>query len=204
MLAQWEKARSTSTRSDYLTTRSNDFAGVVEPLVRGICSVGALSDLKRLLTQIAANSKQYDLHSVLIPAANSLSGDQDFVTSSKLSEIAVCELRQFCIDQLTQRTTMRPEPPQNWKRSAELNCDCDDCHELAKFLEDEDAQIHRFPRRKELRQHLHQPNDYHQIDCAHVTERRGRPYTLICTTSFERALKQYKTDGKLLNDLSNG
>jgi hypothetical protein len=207
MLARWEKARSTSVERHYLSKRSNDFVGVVEPLVRGIWSVGAQSDLKRLLAQIAANPKHYDLHSVLIPAVNSLSSDQHFVASSKLAEIAVRELRQFCIDQLTQRTTKRPEPPKNWKRGAELNCHCEDCRELAQFLRDKDAQVHRFPRRKELRQHLHQQIDHHRIDCAHVTERRGRPYTLVCTknqASFERALKQYKTDCKLLKELSNG
>jgi hypothetical protein len=190
-----------------LSTRSNDFVGVVEPLVRGICSVGAQSDLKRLLTQIAAKPKQYDLHCVLIPAVNGLSGDQNFVASSKLAEIAVRELRQFCIDQLTQRTARQPEPPRNWKRSAALNCDCEDCQELAQFLKDNDVQVHRFPRRKELRHHLHQQIDHLRIDCAHVTERRGRPYTLVCTknqASFERALKQYKTDCNLLMELSNG
>jgi hypothetical protein len=58
-----------------------------------------------------------------------------------------------------------------------------------------------------LRQHLHQQIDRHRIDCAHVTERRGRPYTLVCTknqASFDRELKQYKTDCKLLKELSVG
>jgi hypothetical protein len=53
---------------------------------------------------------------------------------------------------------------------------------------------------------LHRQIDHHRIDCAHVTERRGRPYTLVCTknqASFERDLKQYKTDRKLLMELSN-
>jgi len=207
MLAQWGRERSTSMGSNYLSTRSSDFVGIVEPLVRGICSVGAPSDFKRLLTQIVAKPEHYDLHGVLIPAVNGLSGDQHFAASSKLAETAVCELRQFCIDQLMQRTAKQPEPPKNWKRSAELNCDCQDCQELARFLKDKDAQVYRFPRRTELRQHLHQQIDHRRIDCAHVTERRGRPYTLVCTknqASFERDLKQYKTDCRLLKELSNG
>jgi hypothetical protein len=207
MLPQWEKARSASMRSGYASTRSNNFAGIVEPLVRGICSVGTQSDLKRLLTQIAASPQHYDLHHVLIPAANALSEDQQFAASSRLAEVAVRELRQFCVDQLELRTAKQPEPPKNWKRNAALNCNCQDCQELARFLKDKDAMVHRFPRRTELRQHLHQQIDRHRIDCAHVTERRGRPYTLVCTknqASFERSLKQYETDCRLLKELSNG
>ena len=194
-------------RSHFSSTRSNHFVGVVEPLVRGICSVGTKSDLKNLLARIAAKPKHYDLHCVLLPAVKCLSDDEAFAHSSKLAETAVRELRQFCIDELTQRTAKQPESPKNWKRNAKLDCDCADCQELAKFLKDKDAQVHRFPRRKELRQHLHRQIDHHRIDCGHVTERRGRPYTLVCTktqASFQRELKQYKTDCKLLEKLSDG
>lgn len=207
MLATWEKARSTSKWRYDSSTRFNKFVGVVEPLVRGICAIGTQGDLKHLLTQIAANPKHYDLHCVLIPAVNGLSGDGHFATSNKLAESAVRGLRQFCIDQLTLRTAKQPEPPKNWKRNAKLDCDCENCQELARFLEDKEAKVRRFPRRTELRQHLHQQIDRHRIDCAHVTERRGRPYTLVCTknqASFDRELKQYQTDCKLLKELSVG
>jgi predicted 2-oxoglutarate/Fe(II)-dependent dioxygenase YbiX len=207
MLARWEKSRSTSMGRHDSFSRSNDFVGVVEPLVRGICSVGVQRDLKQLLARIAAKPKHYDLHGVVIPAAKNLSGDQYFVASSKLAELAVRELRQFCIDELTQRTARQPEPPRDWKRSAKLSCDCEDCRELGRFLKDKSAQVHRFPRRTDLRQHLHRQIDHHRIDCAHVTERRGRPYTLVCTknqASFERDLIQYTTDCKLLQELSDG
>jgi hypothetical protein len=207
MLVTWKKLRPTATWRDDSSTRSNEFVGVVEPFVRGICAVGTQGDLKNLLAQIAANPNEYDLHRVLIPAVNSLAGDQHFATSSKLAASAVRELRQFCIEQLTQRTAKQPEPPRNWKRDAKLDCKCQDCRELARFLEDKEAKVHRFPRRTELRQHLHQQIDRYRIDCAHVTERRGRPYTLVCTknqASFDRKLKQYETDCKLLKELSDG
>lgn len=76
----------------------------------------------------------------------------------------------------------------------------------ATFLKDKDAHIHRFPRRTDLRRHLHQQIDRRRIHCKHVTVRRGRPYTLVCTkteASFERDLVQYKTDCKLLKELSD-
>jgi len=207
MLARWEGTRSTSFPLHDLSPTSTDFAGVVEPLVRGICFVGTQSDLSQLLSRIASKPKHYDLHNVLIPSVNSLRSDPRFADSSRLADIALRELRQFCIDQLTQRTAKQPNPPTNWKRGAKLTCDCEDCRELARFLKDRNAQVHRFPRRNELRQHLHEQIDRHRIDCTHITERRGRPFTLVCTknqASFERKLAQYKTDCTLLKELSGG
>jgi hypothetical protein len=207
MLARWENTRSGSMEYHESSTRSNSFAGVLEPLARGISSVGVRGDLEHLLARIAGKPKHYDLHGVVIPAVKNLASDQNFVASSKLADFAVRELRQFCIDQLKQCTAKQPEPPKDWKRSAKLNCNCEDCRELAQFLKDKNAQVRRFSRRTDLRQHLHRQIDHHRIDCAHVTERRGRPYTLVCTknqASFERSLKQYKTDCKLLEELSDG
>ncbi len=199
LVARWEKRRP--------TIGSNPFAGVVDPLVRGICAVGARNDVKQLLSQVAAKPKHYDLHSVVIPAFRNLRSDDEFAESSTLAQTAVRELGQFCIQQLQQRTAKKPQPPKNWKRSARVDCDCEDCRELVSFLKDKDAKVHRFPRRKDLRQHLHQQIDSYRLDCAHVTERVGRPYTLVCTknqATYQRNLKQYETDCELLQELSSG
>ncbi len=59
MLARWEKTRSTSMRDHFSSTRSNQFAGVVEPLLRGICSVGTQSDLKHLMILVELSFVQY-------------------------------------------------------------------------------------------------------------------------------------------------
>ena len=55
MLARWEKSLSTSMSSDYGSSRSKEFVGIVEPLVRGICAVGAK---KRSQTFAGANRCQ--------------------------------------------------------------------------------------------------------------------------------------------------
>jgi hypothetical protein len=72
------------------------------------------------------------------------------------------------------------------------------------FLRDPVARIGRFPLRKDRRQHLHRQIDHHECDCTHVTERKGSPQTLVCTktqSSYERRLKQYGVDKKLLAEL---
>lgn len=198
-VARWEKSRP--------SIGSNAFAGVVESFMRGICPIGTQNDLKSLLSRIATKPKLYDLHQVVIPAVDNLAGDAKFVASSKLAASGLRKLRQYCIDQLQQRTDKKPQPPKNWRRSSTVDCDCEDCQELATFLKDKDAKVHRFPRRKDLRHHLHQQIDRHRLDCAHVTERVGRPYTLVCTknqATYERALEQYTSDCQLLQELSSG
>jgi hypothetical protein len=98
------------------------------------------------------------------------------------------------------------EPPADWKRDADLDCKCADCKELARFLRDPVEQVHRFPRRKELRQHLHRQIDTHRLDVTHVTERKGSPQTLVCTknqATYERRLAQFNVDTQLLKDLEH-
>jgi hypothetical protein len=55
----------------------------------------------------------------------------------------------------------------------------------------------RLPLRKELRRHLHQLINSHGLDLLHETERKGRPFTLVCTKTragHERRLAQYAED----------
>ena len=90
-----------------------------------------------------------------------------------------------------------PKAPRDWAIPAELDCDCEHCARLEAFCEDPVAQVGRFPLRKDLRMHLHQQIDGHRLDMFHVTERRGRPYTLVCTknrASHERRLAEYAED----------
>lgn len=64
--------------------------------------------------------------------------------------------------------------------------------------------MERFPLRKDLRKHLHRVIDAHRLDMSHVTERRGRPYTLVCTKnreSYRRRLTEYGKDVSWMRSL---
>ena len=55
----------------------------------------------------------------------------------------------------------------------------------------------RLPLRKELRRHLHGIIEENGLDLLHETERKGRPYTLVCTKTragHKRRLAQYAED----------
>ncbi|HPM81543.1 MAG TPA: hypothetical protein PLF81_12635 [Candidatus Anammoximicrobium sp.] len=95
------------------------------------------------------------------------------------------------------RTAEAPQKPTDYRRADKLSCKCADCRALSAFLADPDRQQARFPMAKERRRHLHSIIDSNRCDCTHVTERRGRPLTLVCaktTASHEAACKIYQRD----------
>ena len=99
---------------------------------------------------------------------------------------------------LLSRSGLPPAPPTDWVISAEgLSCDCEHCAELRRFCADPDSETLRMPVRKELRGHLRRQIEQGGIDIVCETERRGRPYTLVCVKTrgaFERRLRQYEED----------
>ena len=98
---------------------------------------------------------------------------------------------------LLERSATPPKEPRHWTIDADIDCECDLCADLRAFCNDPDARVARFPLRKDLRAHLHRVIDYHRLDIDHETERRGRPYTLVCTknrASHRRRLAEYSKD----------
>ena len=180
--------------------------GIVEPVIRALAAIEADESLDRFVSRATSDSKHYDLHTVLIPAVKSLLSDRAFhdISTPSIGQAATARLHRHCLTELQTRTAERPQPPTDWSREAKLDCKCADCRELALFLKNKDEPVHRFARRKELRQHLHREIDKHHCDVTHVTDRRGSPQTLVCTktqASFERRLSQFETDLQLLGEL---
>ena len=108
---------------------------------------------------------------------------------------------------LLSRSRLPPAPPTDWIISAEgLSCDCEHCAELRRFCADPDSETLRMPVRKELRRHLRVQIEQGGIDIRCETERRGRPYTLVCVKTrgaFERRLRQYADDIAAMRQLQD-
>lgn len=105
---------------------------------------------------------------------------------------------------LLARSATAPEAPTDWTITHDVDCSCHLCTELVAFCADPVARTHRFPVRSELRGHLHSTIDRHRLDMFHETERRGRPYTLVCTknrASHERRLAEYADDVAAMRSL---
>ncbi len=100
-------------------------------------------------------------------------------------------------DSLLERSSEPPAEPSDWVISADIDCDCEYCAELRAFCEDPARRVGRFSVRQDLRRHLHRTIERHRLDLDHVTERRGSPYTLVCTKNrdgYRRRLKEYRED----------
>ena len=124
----------------------------------------------------------------------------------RLAESAAYQrLWRHAADSLLNRSACPPDEPRDWKIAADISCDCDHCDELRNFCSDPDAKVRRFPLRKELRRHLHRQIDGNRLDMSHVTERRGSPYTLVCTknrASYRRRLAEYGRDVECMRSLT--
>ncbi len=99
---------------------------------------------------------------------------------------------------LLSRSATPPRPPKDRALPADrLSCGCECCAELRRFCADPVAGVLRIPVRRELRAHLRREIERASVDISCETERRGSPYTLVCTktrASHERRLRQYRED----------
>ena len=117
---------------------------------------------------------------------------------------AFARLWRHAADSLLARSAEPPTPPGDWTIAANAGCRCEHCDRLRDFCRDPTTRTARFPLRKDLRAHLHQIIDRQQLDIEHVTERRGRPFTLVCTktrASHKRRLAEYAKDVSCMQGL---
>jgi hypothetical protein len=98
---------------------------------------------------------------------------------------------------LLARSAQPPATPTDWSLKASIPCRCPHCRKLQRFYADPRERVLRLPLRKELRRHLHGIIEDNGLDLLHETERRGSPYTLVCTKTragHQRRLAQYAED----------
>ncbi len=99
---------------------------------------------------------------------------------------------------LLARSRTTPPEPTDWVVSSnDLGCGCEYCAELVRFCADPVTTTHRIPVRRELRSHLRSVIERAGADLSCETERKGSPYTLICTKtrdSYTRRRQQYAND----------
>ncbi len=184
-----------------LRRRGDKRTGIVASIVRMLSTLGASKLLTDFLAHVLADTRHYDLRTVLIPDVKALYAQP---IPSAAGRRATSRLLQHCLTELRCATAHLVEPPTDWKREAKLGCKCEDCVALSRFLRDPAERIGRFPMNQRRRQHLHRQIDKQRCDIKHVTERRGSPQTLVCTKtqdSFERRRKQYGVDQELLGEM---
>lgn len=171
-------------------------------LVNAMLDVDAEGPLRKVINHTLAQRGKYELtrnHLATIFKLESRLG-----TRSPSSEAIACWL-STCRRELQERTAKAPQAPTDYQRDDKLSCNCPDCQVLSRFLANPVERECRMPLNKERRRHLHQIIDGNRCDLTHVTERQGRPYTLVCrktTASYERACATFERDKRNLSRLT--
>ena len=175
--------------------------GLLENLVHSMCNLEAFHWAEEVISHALNLPKLYPLHKVLIPAARKLHSGLEEGSRKK---IGYQRLLDCCLKALVSLTETPIPAPTDWAQNPPFKCRCKDCGALLAFLKDPVSSVGRFKMGKERRKHLHRQIDRFMCDVSHVTERRGKPFTLVCTknrNSYEKRVRQFEKDTKLLAEL---
>jgi hypothetical protein len=141
---------------------------------------------------ILAWPQTYEPDAVLVPAVLGLTGP-----AAHQAVAAMQRLRTAALEHLHARIAEPLEPPRDWARASAIACPCAHCRELSRFLADPDRQRWTFKAPESGRSHVEESIRRSGCDLDLATDRRGRPYSLVCTknqASYDRRTQQRQQD----------
>jgi hypothetical protein len=145
---------------------------------------------------MAGNADAFAPETLLLPMLENVAKDSG---ASLVPPEAVARVWEHCATFYLERSAAPPPQPRDWAQSAKIAGSGADplLRELQAFARDPNACERRFPAATAQRALLHQAIERAGLDMTHVTERRGRPYTLVCRktrATHARALRRYRSD----------
>jgi len=173
---------------------SSDIAEVLE------CFSMVNVDLaEKTLNYMIAWPASYDIDQLLLPAAIQL------VKSKVDNELpTIARLQQQVITHLQTRLAEPLVPPADWSRSNNIKCSCEDCRELKRFLISPQQEKWFFKAAEVRRNHIEHIIRMNKLDIDYSTEKKSRPYSMVCTKNqagYQRLVKQVQSDKKDLSCL---
>ena len=181
--------------------RTLDRTELLVTLVNAMLGIGAQRPLRKVIDHTLAHREQYDLTDAHLTAIFKLA--PRLGTPPPFGK-AIARWLSACRRELQMRTGRAPQAPGDYQRETELSCKCADCRVLSRFLANPNERECRMRLNKDRRRHLHGIIETNRCDVTHVTERKGRPFTLVCTkttASYERACKTFERDKRNLSRL---
>jgi hypothetical protein len=136
----------------------------------------------------------YGVDDVILPAVRQLTHK-----SGTRALAAVPRLSAACVEYLRGRVALALEAPGDWSRARASGCACDCCGELSQFLVNPSQRIWAFKAGESDRRHVEETIRRERCDVDRATDKRGRPYSLVCTknqASHDRRAEQRKQDLK--------
>jgi hypothetical protein len=162
-----------------------------------VATLSALADIDAGLADAVVDymlawPQTYDIDAILIPVLLRL-----YDQAGRRTMPAVHRLRRVCVEHLRARIAQPLEPPRDWTRASTLTCHCARCTMLSQFLADPSRQTWTFKAAAADRQHVEGTIRASGCDLDVVTERKGRPYSLVCTknqASYDQRVQQRTAD----------
>ncbi len=172
------------------------------PLLQALAASGRDEDLTRVIRFVREWPTEFTVEDGLVPAMKQLIpwSQKRFGEVHPQFQSWLGDVR----DQLERATAREPAQPTDWARPADVDCRCQFCAQLQAFLADPSHEVGRIPASEVHRRHLIEKIGRHQCDVTHALERKGSPYSLVLTKttgSYERSVKRFEEDGRLLSEL---
>lgn len=172
-----------------------DCSELLPLLLKAFVAVKDEDVLDRMVTYVLDHPKEFSLTTTQVPVIMDLK--KWLKQHVKQASPPLARWFSSLVEELEKRAAHPPKAKSDWRRTAGTRCKCEDCQELSRFLKDPKTETLRLPLAQERRRHLHQVIDNNKLDTTHVTERRGRPYTLVLTkthASYDEASKAHQVD----------
>jgi predicted 2-oxoglutarate/Fe(II)-dependent dioxygenase YbiX len=166
-------------------------AGVVGDLVRIAEAVDAAL-AKRLAAHLLAWPETYGFDHALVPAVKRLFGG-----GARQSGVAMKSLHAACLAHLEARAAEPLEAPKDWSRASKIQCSCEHCAALSRFLASPVNETWTLKAAEPVRRHVEEEVKAARADLDTRTERRGSPHSLICRkncASYDRRTTQRRQD----------
>lgn len=183
-----------AAQSDW-RARTADLPRLLSSLAQSFLALDEADLLGRLAAYVLDRTDEFDLTTVQVPMWIEL---ETWLKRNVKAPVAPLRLwLAATIETLETRAAQPPREPADWRRSSDTGCKCTDCKVLAAFLDDPNEASLRFPLAEARRRHLHETVKHKALDVTHVTERKGRPYTLVfkkTKASYQRALTAHRLD----------
>ncbi len=148
---------------------------------------------EQALAHFLSDTERYPMDGILLAAALSLAESAAPMPAGS----ATARVRDAVLGHLERRIAEPLAPPADWQRPAELRCRCQHCKDLGRFLASPTESVWRLKAVQEERSHVERAIQWGHCDLDCTTDKRGRPYTLICTknqASYERRVRQREQD----------
>jgi hypothetical protein len=135
----------------------------------------------------------YPIDDILLPATLRLTEAEP----SPAAGTATAGLREAVLRHLERRIAEPLAPPADWQRPAEIQCRCAYCRDLSAFLASPSKPVWHLKAAQDARTHVEHSIRGSRCDLDCTTDKRGRPYTLVCKknqASYERRVRQREKD----------